>query len=265
MDILTASIYIILFIVLMILIFSMGLSAPLIEKKGAVLVLVIGFIVGIVGGAFFISPIYSELPYVAGSLQEIIDGDSEFIGIVISPTTDNNALIQKLNATEGVISVTNKGISLKTDNFSSERKAIIEEKMPDIDTNFKSWTVDPSGEITLNITENYDPNNAISLLSEWLMFTGGINTNYALLHLQLNVKASHTEEIKNYLNSENIVVSSVEGPVQDTIKNTKNSMLDNNIIILVSGLFGVVIALIGLFFDEIILFFRKVIKRIKDR
>ncbi|MDR0900885.1 MAG: hypothetical protein LBM26_04420, partial [Methanobrevibacter sp.] len=157
------------------------------------------------------------------------------------------------------------GVIVKTDPFSVERKQNIEDKLQILDENFKSYEIDSAGEIRLKIPPTYDPSKAISTLSDWLMYTGEINTKYAVIQLQLRVEASKLEEIQKYINSRDIVASSVEGPVQDTIENTKEAMPNNNILIFIFGLVGILVALLGVFFDDIIKFIREFIKNIKNK
>ena len=261
MDILTAILYIILFMVLMLFVFSMGLLIPIVGNKDIISVLAIGFIVGLVGGAFFVTPIYQEIPYVVGSIVETFTGDNELINIEVSPIVDLNKLLIDLNETEGIISIIHKGVEVKTDPFSSGRKKIIEEKLPIVDKNFNNFSVNETGVIYLNVPEGYEPHAAIKKLGDWLMYTGEINIRYTLIHIQIEAKPSNVDDIVKFLNSENIVVTSIEGPVEDSINNTKNLMLDNNYIIVLSGFFGVIIALISIYIDDI----RPVVKRFLDK
>jgi len=265
MDVITAIIYIVLFIVLMVFVFSMGLLTPIIGKKDVISVLAIGFIVGLVGGAFFITPIYQEVPNVIGSVQETFTGENEKINIEVSPIVDLNKLLTNLNKTKGVISVLNKGVIIKTDPFSNSRKKTIEEKIPIVDENFKNFSVNESGIIAINITEGYNPNAAIKTLRDWLMYTGEINIRYSLIHLQITANPSDVDDIVKYLNSENIVVTSIEGPVENSVNETKGSMLDNNIVILLSGVIGVIVAVVSIFIDEITPVIKRFLSRIKRK
>ncbi len=265
MDIITSIIYIFLFILLMVFVFSMGLLTPIIGKKDILSVLAIGFVVGLVGGTFFITPIYQEMPYVVGSIYETIGENNETIIIEVSPSVDRNKLISELNQKEGVISVINKGIILKTDPFSESTKQIIEDKVPIVDENFKNYSVNTEGLISINFTHNYDPSKAISTLTEWLMYSSGINVKYSSVIININAKSNSVNEVTDYLHSNNIVISSINGPVQSAINNTKMSMLDNNYVILISGIIGLVVALISIFFDNILEGIRRFIAKIKNR
>ena len=62
MDVLTIIIMLILFILAMIFIFSTALLTPYIGKKNFISVLMLGLVVGLVGGAFLLSPIVDDIP-----------------------------------------------------------------------------------------------------------------------------------------------------------------------------------------------------------
>ena len=264
MDVITAIIYIVLFIVLMIFVFSMGLLTPIIGKKDILSVLAIGFIVGIVGGTFFVVPVYQEMPYVVGSINEFISGDNETINIEISPIVDYNKLMSTLNKTEGVLLVENKGVVLTTDPFSDWRKSVIEEKIPIVDKDFKNFSVNQTGTIIINFSDNHNPYDGIKTLGDWLMLTAGINIRYSLIHIQITTKTSNANSVIDYLHSENIVITSVEGPIENSINGTQSIMLDNNLAILVSGLFGLFIAYISIYIDEIRPKIKEIIEKIKN-
>jgi len=263
MDVLTAIIYLILFIILMVFVFSMGLLTPIIGKKDIISVLAIGFIVGLVGGLFFITPIYQEIPYAIGSAHEIFNGENERINIEVSPIVDLNSLLTKLKNTEEVISIVNKGIVIKTDPFPTFRKKIIEEKIPIVDKNFQNFSVNESGEIHIYFTESHDSKEAIKTLADWLMYTGEITTRYSLIYIEITVKPADVDKIVKLLNSENIAVTSIEGPVESAIDKTKNIMPDSNFAILLCGVIGVIVGLISIYLDEIVPAVKKVISEIK--
>jgi len=242
----------------------MGLLTPIVGKKDIISVLAIGCIVGLVGGLFFITPIYQEIPYVVGSVHEAFNGEDETINIEVSPIVDLNKLLTQLNDTEEVLSVTNKGIVIKTDPFPLYRKKIIEDKIPIVDKDFKNFSINESGEIYIYFTENRDSKAAIKILADWLMYTGEINTRYSLIYIEITTKPSDVDEIVKFLNSENIAVTSVEGPVETAIDNAKNLMPDNNFAIFLCGVIGVIIALISIYIDEIVPTFKKLISKINE-
>ena len=262
MDIITAIIFIVLFIIFLIFVFSMALVSPIDGKKGIVSLIAAGFIIGIIGGSFLIAPIYEEIPYVAGTFQRIF-GEDEKVYIEFSTRTNATTFIKEIEKIDGVSSVENDGLYLETTSFSNERKKFIEAKIPLIDKNFKSWKVDSSGKIQINLTENYDPNNAVKTLSDWLVFTADIQTKYSIIKLKINVDPNKIDNVLNFLNSKGIVVSSVEGSVQETVDNTKNSMLDTNIIIFLMGILGVLVASFGIYYDETIEYYKELKEKTK--
>ena len=69
MDILIAIVYVILFLILMVFVFSIGMLKPFMPKKEIVLVLVVAFLIGAIGGALFLEPLYEEFPSVVGELE----------------------------------------------------------------------------------------------------------------------------------------------------------------------------------------------------
>ncbi|MDR2967748.1 MAG: YtxH domain-containing protein [Methanobacteriaceae archaeon] len=242
----------------------MGLLVPMIEKKDVLLIVGIGFVIGLVGGGFLIAPIYDELPYVVGEVHHIL-GENEVVYVEISTNNSASKIIKQIEEVDGVVSVENDGIFLETTNFSNERKEIIEDKIPVVDENFKSWEVDSSGKININITKGYDANNAIKTLSEWLVFTADIQTKYSIIKIKINVESSKINNLLNYLESNEIIISSVEGPIQKAIDDTKNNMPDRNLIIFFMGILGVIVALFGTYYDETINFLKELKEKIKNK
>ncbi len=68
MDTLAVILMIGLFILILVFIFSTALLTPLIGKRNILFVIVLGFTVGAVGGAFFIAPVFDDIPAMADSV-----------------------------------------------------------------------------------------------------------------------------------------------------------------------------------------------------
>ncbi|WP_157078599.1 hypothetical protein [Methanobrevibacter filiformis] len=226
----------------------MGLLTPMIGKKSIVSVVVIGFIIGIVGGIYFVSPIYDDLPQIAGSIQQIIDGDNEVVTIELSDENNLNKTLQELKNLEGFKSIKHVDFILATTPFFDERKKIIENSF-NSSNNYKSWNVSTAGKISVEPKDAVISRNMISNITEWLMFTGGVETNYSVIHIDAVIKADNLNDTLTYLNSEDILVNSVDGPVQKTINKTKKEMPDRNVIIVALGILGILIGLLGSFID----------------
>jgi hypothetical protein len=261
MDLLVALLMIILFLVLLVFIFSMALLTPIIGKKNLLFVIFMGFMVGIVGGAFFIAPLYDDVPEMARGYYQYTSNANETIGVDVSTNIDVTDFMDSTSKLTGVLEVYSNGVIIKTDSFTAERKKLIEEKIPLIDSNITSWKVDNSGVITLNVKKGYNPETAIKNLGDWMMLTGGINTKYSIVHVSIIAQASQVDNIIKSISQQQIVVTGVQGPVEDKI-NWLNKVLPNksNIIIL-CGFLGLIVGLAGVFIDSIILFVKDLKKK----
>ena len=69
MDIITTIIYIVLFIIMMVFVFSIGMLRRYMPRREVFLVLGVAFLIGAIGGAFFLDPIYDELPEVVSIVE----------------------------------------------------------------------------------------------------------------------------------------------------------------------------------------------------
>ncbi|HIH62529.1 MAG TPA: hypothetical protein HA298_07625, partial [Methanobacteriales archaeon] len=65
MNVIITLIMLILFIILLAFVFSVGLMTPVVGKKNLLFVIFIGFMVGVIGGTFFILPVYDDIPGMA--------------------------------------------------------------------------------------------------------------------------------------------------------------------------------------------------------
>lgn len=63
-----------------------------------VLVLVSAFVIGALGGAFFISPIYDEMPQVVSTLEKLNPSNEETLYLDVSSASDINELKDNLTS-----------------------------------------------------------------------------------------------------------------------------------------------------------------------
>ena len=77
MDIITSIIYIVLFIIMMAFVFSIGMLRRYMPKREVLLVLAVAFFIGAIGGAFFLEPIYQELPAMASAVERNMPNNEE--------------------------------------------------------------------------------------------------------------------------------------------------------------------------------------------
>jgi len=265
MDTLVAIIMIVLFVVLMAFVFSIALLTPIIGKKNILFVVFIGFMVGVVGGAFFISPLYEDVPAMARGIYQFTSNANETIGVDVASTLDVNQFMEDVKKMDGVLDVSSSGIIIKTDSFSEERKKMIEERIPIIDDNITSWKVYTNGTIILYVKKGYNPETAINNLADWIMFTGEINTKYSEVHVSIVAEASQVDNIIENISKKEIIVTSVEGPVEDSITGLKQILPDKNSIIILCGFIGVIVGLAGVFIDTLVLYFNRFRDRILRR
>ena len=101
MDIITAIIYLVLFILMMIFVFSIGMLRQFMPKREIILVLVVAFLIGAIGGAFFLDPIYDELPNFVGAIEKSMPNTQETLYLDLSSSVDTKELRENLSGTEG--------------------------------------------------------------------------------------------------------------------------------------------------------------------
>ncbi len=250
MDTLTVIIMIALFILLMAFVFSTALLTPIIGKRNLFVVLSLGFVVGIVGGAFFISPIFDDLPVLASSFYKSTSDDLEILNLNVSTNIDINQFIEKTKNIEGVKSVEVSGITVKTSQFSPKWKSILKSRILASNKDIKSVNVISNDTLNIGITPS-NPQEVIKKLEDWLMLVGAIDVKYSNVHLVLKVETSNMNSIINEVSKE-AVVTSIEGPTQDKINSLKAMLPDRNNLIILCGFIGVLVGLLGLFIDSIL-------------
>ena len=118
MDILTTIIYLFLFIMMMVFVFSIGMLKQYMPKKEVLLVLVVAFLIGSIGGAFFIDPIYDELPNVVGVIEKTMPNNEETLYLDLSSSTNIEELRSNLSSTPGFKSFEEKSITIPLWTFS---------------------------------------------------------------------------------------------------------------------------------------------------
>lgn len=264
MDIITSVIYIILFIIMMIFVFSIGMLRTYMPRKEIILVLLVAFLIGSIGGAFFLEPIYNELPSVAGILEKNIPNNDETLYLNLSSANDLDELYQNLSHTEGFKSYNETSISITLWTMSDEEKAYFEEVIGNIDSHYKNYTVNSLGEIRIEI-ENCTANEALKSFSDWYRLVFGETISYAKVEAKLVIASSSIDVFKQNLLDRGIVPTKMEGPIQDTLNSTNSSMVPDTYFVLATGVVGIVVAIIGIYFDSLVVFYRRIKKFVKGK
>lgn len=246
-------IMVILFLILLAFVFSTALLTPIIGKKNLLFVIVMGFIVGIVGGAFFISPIFDDIPNIAASFYQSTSNDVETINLNVSTNLDIDKFITDTRNLDGVKSVEVSDITVRTTQFSPAWKNSLESRIIDTNKNITYAKITNNDTIEVQIGQA-NPKEVITKLEDWLMLVGAIDVKYSIIHVSLKVETSKLNSTMETV-SKQAVVTSVEGPTQDKISYIKSIMPDRSNLIILCGFIGVLTGLAGLFIDTLISIF----------
>lgn len=264
MDIITTIIYIILFIVMMIFVFSIGMLRTYMPKKEVLLVLVVAFLIGAIGGAFFLEPIYQETPYVMKIVEKNVYNADETFYLDLSSSTDLNELYQNLSNTDGFKSYTEESITIPLWKFSDYEHSYFERIVGNIDSHYGNYTVNTS-EITIEIEDNYTASQALKSFSDWYKLVYGSSLSYAKIHAKLVVDSYMYDEFQQNLLQRGIVASKLEGPIQSDLNATSDSTIPNTHFVLITGVVGVIVALMGIYIDPVVVYYRRFRKFLRTK
>ena len=257
MDIIIAIIYIILFVIMMIFVFSIGMLRQFMPKKEIILVLIVAFLIGVIGGAFFLEPIYEEMPSVAGIIEQNVPGNEETMYLDLSSSININELKDNLSKTEGFISFEETGITIPLWKFSDREYEYFNSVVGNIDSHYKHYNVTKDGKIEIELEDNYSSYDALKSFADWYRLVYGGSLSYAQVHAVLVVSSSSTDTFQDTLLGYGIVPSKMEGPVQNTLNDTNSSLIPSYQFVLCTGIVGVVVAVFGIYFDSIGVFTRR--------
>lgn len=252
MDIIITIIYIVLFIIMMIFVFSIAMLKPFMSKKEMVLILAVGFFIGALGGAFFLSPIYSDVPEVATAIEKVIPGNQEVLYLDVSSSTDINKLRSDLSQINGFQSLEEIGITIPLWSFNDREFSYFNRTVPNIDSHFQNYSINKTaGTIHISLN-NYSSSSALKSFADWYKAVYGGPINYAQIHLKLVISSSSYDKVKAQLLDKGIVASNVEGSVQNSIDNSNSSMVSNTQFVVICGGIGLLVAILGLFFESFV-------------
>lgn len=256
MDFIMAIIYIVLFIIMMVFVFSIGMLKPYMAKKEIALVLIVAFFIGGIGGALFLDPIYDELPNMATAVQSTMPNNEETLYLDLSSSIDTNQLRSQLSSMEGFKSFDETSISIPMWSFNEREHDYFQSIVGNIDSHYKNYNV-TSDRINIDLEENYTSSEALKSFSDWYKLVYGETISYAQIQAVLVIDSTQLEEFEQALLDKGIVASNVEGAIQDTMNNTNQSMLSNLEFTLVCGAVGVVVAIIGIYIDSVVPAYRR--------
>ena len=262
MDIITTIIYVALFIVMMVFVFSIGMLKQYMPRREVLLVLFVAFLIGSIGGAFFLDPIYNELPSVASIVEKNIPDNQETLYLDLSSSIDTNQLKEDLSHTEGFRQYKENSISIPLWTFDEKEHDYFERIVGNIDFHYKNYNV-TSNTINIELEDNYTSSKALKSFSDWYKLVYGDSISYAQIQAVLVIDSSSLDNFEKILLDHGIVASKIEGPIQDSLNETNSSMLSNFEFTLVCGGIGVVVAIMGIYVDRVIPAYRRVRNRRK--
>jgi len=252
MDVLVVIIMLVMFIFMMVFVFSTALLTPMIGKRNLLFVLSLGFIVGLVGGAFFISPLYDDMPDMARSVFTISTGSPEVIHINMSTDNDVNTFIANTKKLNGVKDVQSTEITLKTNSFNiTDWQSTLEERIPVLESDVKEVQVPNNETIVLILNQNNNPTQLVKNIDDWLKLVGGIEILTNTAELSITVDPSQVDAVSAQLPQDQVVINNVTGPVEDQINSFKKNLPDRTTIVLICGFIGLLVGATGLFIDSI--------------
>ncbi|NYB52866.1 MAG: hypothetical protein HVN35_09960 [Methanobacteriaceae archaeon] len=260
METLFVIVMIVLFILLLAFVFSTALLTPFIGKKNFLFVIAMGFIVGVIGGAFFIAPVYDDLPDMARALYMSTSEEQEVITINISTDSNVNQAIEEVKKIPGVLSVESGEITVKTTTISNAWKSSIESRITTANSNITSGKVVSSDTMMVQIKPGSNPTEVIKKLKSWLVLVSGIDIKFSIVQVKVVVDASKVDEVVKQLPQGEVVVTEISGPVEKEIQSLKNILPSKNNVILFCGFLGIIVGLVGMFIDSIL----RGLKGIKD-
>ena len=265
MDMIITIIYIILFIIMMVFVFSMGMLRPYMPKNEIILVLVVAFLIGAIGGAFFLEPIYEEMPEVLSLVEKNIPGNEETMYLDLSSSINMNELRSELSATEGFISFEETSITIPLWKFNQREIEYFNYVLGNIDSHFKNYNVTSDGKIEIELEENYSSYDALKSFSDWYRLVYGGSLSYAQVHAKLVVSSSSVDKFQEILLNKGVVASKMEGPVQNKINETNSTMLPSYQFVAITGAVGVVVSLFGIYYESFGVFYRKFRKFVTEK
>ena len=265
MDILITIIYIILFLIMMAFIFSIGMLKKFIPKKEILLILVVAFLIGAIGGAFFLDPIYDELPSAVKVIEKNMPDNEETLYLDLSSTTDMDELEKNLSGTPGFISFRETNISFTLWSFNDDEYEYFKEIVGNIDENYKNYTVNQSGRIDIELPENYSSSSALKSFSDWYKLVYGDSITYAEIKAVLVISSNELDTFEGNLMDRGIVASRTEGSVHDSVEKTNASMLSNMEFTLACGGVGVIVAIMGIYYDTLGVGYRRFRKFMREK
>ena len=202
----------------MIFVFSIGMLRKFMPKKEIILVLIVGFLIGAIGGAFFLEPIYKEMPSVVSVVEKNMPNNDETLYLDLSSTNDINELKNNLSHTEGFKSFDENSITITLWSFTDVEKAYFEDIVGNIDSHYKNYTVNSSGKI--GIDYNFVPKTDTLILDHP---TALLDAKCTIIAEKMGIKKRSTTISERVISKQtNFFMEYIM--IHEDVKNTRNEL-----------------------------------------
>ncbi|WP_455644740.1 hypothetical protein [Methanosphaera sp.] len=256
MDALTIVIMLILFIIAMIFVFSTALLTPYIGKRNLLSVVLLGLVVGLVGGAFLLSPIVDDIPDFTRTIVEESTDGSDVIEMDLSTNGNITQIIENISSITGVQNVSYDGINIKIDEEfdSNTEKTTLVSALNGSNTNITDIEEKENNTFFVKIAPEGDPQSVLN--SIYSVFSTHTYTHLRYTSMQANatVAANNVTKIMSTISNNGAVVLNVTGPTEDKINSINKYIPDKTNVVLLAGVIGVIVGLAGFFIDTIFTF-----------
>jgi hypothetical protein len=250
-----------LFILVLVFIFSTALLTPLIGKKNLIFVVLLGFTVGAVGGAFFIAPVLNDIPNMAKSVYHATSTGTTVVGINVSTNINITNFMENTKKIDGVKSVQSDGITITTSTIGDDWKSTFINRIPTTNENITSVEIPTNETMIIRIKNDTNPQDVINGLETWMMYVSGANIKYSIVRVTLDVDSSKIDQVVSQLPQGEIIITDVSGQTEENIQALANMMPKQSNIVFFCGILGMITGLAGLFIDSI----SQVLKRIRNK
>jgi len=251
-----------LFILILVFIFSTALLTPLIGKKNLLFVIALGFTVGAVGGAFFIAPVFDDIPSMARSLYMATTTGTDTIELNVSSKINVTTFMENTRKIDGVTSVQTNGITLKTSPLSEGWISIFQNRITQINQNIISVQIPSNDTVIIEVKNNTDPQQVINNLETWMQYVSGVTVKYSIVRVNLEVDGKKHDDVILELPMNDVVITDTNGSTDNNIKALISIMPKKQNLIFFCGVLGIIVGLIGLFIDSILNIFNIIKTRI---
>ena len=252
METLAVILMIALFILVLAFIFSTALLTPLIGKRNLLFVILLGFTVGAVGGAFFIAPVVDDIPEMASSIFHATSTGTDVVVMNVSTNINITNFIDNTKKLDGVSNVQSNGITIKTDTIPGSWQSTFINRIPNLNNNITSVQIPDNNTIILEVKNGTNPEDVINGLDTWMLYVSGIGIHYSIVRVTMDVQASKLDTVISQLPQGDIVVTDVNGPTENSVQSVKNMLPNKSNIVLFCGFLGMITGLAGLFIDNIL-------------